>query len=100
MTEIEVWRRHPLEARMLVWTGENWKQMSDFTKGAFRVFRPDPNVAPVPLGGLQVQVFDRLHVTWINVAIGQRIVEGARGEFYPIDPEVLAGEDALYERVS
>lgn len=36
------------------------------------------------------QVFDILHSTWVGVKAGQSVIRGVKGEFYPIDAEVLA----------
>lgn len=36
----------------------------------------------------QAEVWDKLHSTWVKVELGQYVVEGVAGEYYPIDPKV------------
>lgn len=38
------------------------------------------------------QVFDALHSTWVGVKDNQWIIKGAKGEFYPCDPEIFAAK--------
>jgi hypothetical protein len=35
-------------------------------------------------------VYDELHSTWVGMYTGQWIIKGVKGEFYPINEEVLA----------
>lgn len=42
------------------------------------------------------EVYDHLHGTWVGVKAGQWIIKGAKGEFYPCDPEIF---EAKYEAV-
>jgi hypothetical protein len=35
-------------------------------------------------------VFDYLHNTWVQFKVGDWIVKGVRGEFYPVEEEVFA----------
>lgn len=42
------------------------------------------------------EVYDKLHSTWVGVKLGQWIIKGTKGEFYPCDDEVFREK---YERV-
>lgn len=42
------------------------------------------------------QVYDELHDTWVNYTLGDWIIKGVKGEFYPCKPDVF---EATYEAV-
>lgn len=42
------------------------------------------------------EVWDKLHSTWVGVKLGQWIIHGIQGEFYPCDADVF---EATYEEV-
>jgi len=44
----------------------------------------------------QWQVLDELHDTWVNFDLGDWLIKGIKGEFYPCKPDVF---DATYEPV-
>jgi hypothetical protein len=39
--------------------------------------------------GVVAEVWDKLHETWVGVKVGQWIIKGVDGEFYPCDPDVF-----------
>lgn len=43
-------------------------------------------------------VYDVLHETWVGVKVGQWIIRGTKGEFYPCEDEVF--EEKYYEKES
>lgn len=80
-------RKIPVEVDAIHYDGTNHAEIDDFTGGGFRFVEPedrddDPDVTAV--------VFDRLHSTWVGVKDGHWIVRGVAGEYYPIDPDVMA----------
>jgi len=83
-------RKKPVVIRVCgPWDGthRSLDELSGFTGGRFR---------RVPQRGLQAEqgitaeVYDYLHDTWVGVKDGQSILEGTRGEYYPIDAQTLA----------
>ena len=48
-----------------------------------------------PTGSCQ-QVYDYLHETWVNFNMGDYIIKGVQGEFYPCKADIFA---ATYEPV-
>lgn len=46
---------------------------------------------------IKASVYDKLHSTWVGVKVGQWIIKGMKGEFYPCDDEVF---NAKYEAVN
>jgi len=81
------YRKRPVEVDTIEWTGSNINELIDFTGGDFRLVNPDDgDFAP----DVTAKVYDRLHDTWVGVKTGQHVIHGVKGEFYPIDPEVLA----------
>ena len=59
---------------MIQWTGTNRLSVQEFALQSVR--------SP---GADGLEVYDRLHDTWITVLSGQWIVQGVMGEFYPLD---------------
>jgi hypothetical protein len=82
--EVTERRKLPITVHTLEWDGTNSAEMFHFCGDAFRTVYDH---ASLPVAA---QVYDKLHDSWINVLPGQHIVRGIRGEFYPIDPDVLA----------
>jgi hypothetical protein len=82
--EVTERRKLPITVHTLEWDGTNSAEMFHFCGDAFRTAY-DHSFLPVA-----AQVYDKLHDSWISVLPGQHIVRGIRGEFYPIDPDVLA----------
>ena len=80
-------RKRPVVVEAIRWDGTNEVEIRDWSKGQFRAVEPDPTVRSILV---TAQVFDVLHSTWVGVMTGQWVIRGVKGEFYPIDPEVLA----------
>lgn len=90
-----------VEIEAIRFTGENVEELATWTGKRFRAVTKvgvgkklleaknadDTSVAAVL--DFHGEVFDELHQTWINVAVGQWIVKGAKGEFYPCDDETF-----------
>lgn len=82
------YRKKPVEIEAVEWTGDNEAELIDFTGGQFHRITSVTNFT--------AQVYDVLHDTWVDMKTGHHVIKGVRGEFYPIDPAVLA---ETYERV-
>lgn len=84
------YRKKPVEVDVSVpWTGENYTAMSAFASMAL--------LRVLSLNGRDsFQVWNALEKCYVNIPLGHHLIKGVKGEFYPIDPEVL---DATYERV-
>ena len=80
------YRKRPVEVDTVEWTGDNLDELTAFTDGNFRLVDDGQFLDPE----ITAMVFDSFHDTWVGLKTGHRIVEGVRGEFYPIDPDVLA----------
>jgi hypothetical protein len=72
---------------------EAWRAEVDaqFPEGAQirRLLSPTGSAKP------QYQVYDALHSTWVNFDLGDWIIKGVKGEFYPCKPDVF---EATYEK--
>lgn len=80
-------RKKPVTVRAVQWNGDN---LTDVQELVGRYFR-DPTVAETLTNpDLTGYVYDRKHSSWIGVTDKQWVIEGVEGEFYPIDPNVLA----------
>lgn len=92
----------PVIIEAVQFTGDNFAEVHKFTEGpegrsqfAWTVLGKGEDVRLADdTDDFQVQVYDTLHDTWVNVRIGMYIIKGTKGEFYPCDPEVF---EAKYE---
>jgi hypothetical protein len=79
-------RKRPIEVSAIQWTGENEREIRDWTGRKFASIPVDDRVDPE----VTAEVYDELHSTWVGVKTGQWIVRGVKGEYYPIAEDVLA----------
>lgn len=86
---ITVYRKKPVEVEAVQWTGSNEAELTRFTGHQFRTIES--------VTAYTAQVYDVLHDTWVDMKTGQSVIRGIKGEFYPIDEQVLA---ETYERVT
>lgn len=96
MTTVQ-FRKKPVVIEAVQWTGDNEDELYAFTGAQnFAVIHPDdrPNSDDPEA---TASVFDVLHSTWVLVYTGQWVIKGAKGEFYPINEQVLS---ETYDRVN
>jgi len=79
MTQLYVKKRIPVEAKQFEDKRNVWEDLYDF---ADSLIKQDE--------GGEYFVFDRLHNTWVQFKVGDWIIKGVRGEFYPCEEEVFA----------
>ncbi|MEU9891371.1 hypothetical protein AB0M95_02105 [Sphaerisporangium sp. NPDC051017] len=79
-------RKRPVEVEAVQWRGDNVAELVSFAGFRFRTV-----VAGAHGGDTDVtaEVLDVLHSTWVGIKTGQWVIRGVKGEFYPIDGEVL-----------
>jgi hypothetical protein len=83
--------KKPLTIRMTLWDGENVGAVHEFTgPDKFRAVPPRASVGG-DVAPISAEVWDELHDTWVGLRAGQYVVQGVKGEFYPIDSETLLG---------
>jgi hypothetical protein len=81
------YRKRPVEVDTIQWTGDNEAELIEFTNHHFEAVPPEDRAEDPEI---TAQVFDVLHSTWVGVKTGQHVIRGVKGEFYPIDVDVLA----------
>lgn len=96
---VQKFRTKIVEIEAVRFTGDNTSELVEWTDKRFRDVTKvgigkkllEKHDAEGAVGVLDFhgEVFDELHQTWINVAVGQWIVKGAKGEFYPCDDETF-----------
>lgn len=84
--EIKKVRKRPVEVQAVLFTGENFSELKDFTNGNFGRVHPDDRTEDPDI---TAEVFYDLHSTWVGVKDGQWIIRGVQGEFYPCDPDIF-----------
>lgn len=97
-------RTKPFEIEAVQFDGYNFERVGMFV-GKREGVNPTHKICNFQKAGTYVdwrdesivgEVYDKLHSTWVGVKPGQWIIKGAKGEFYPCDPEIFA---AKYEAV-
>lgn len=91
------WTKRPVTVEAMLYDGTNadevrrWQYRHVQQVGHPSVWFKAADEAPVIMPeGADAAVYDYLHQTWVGVSIGQWVIRGVKGEFYPCDPEVLA----------
>jgi hypothetical protein len=79
-------RTKDVEIEALQYTGDNYEEVLIWTEMNFRMLL---NGEGDTLSLAGVQVYDKLHDTWIWVLPGQWIVRGVKEEYYPCDNETF-----------
>jgi hypothetical protein len=71
---ITIARKKPVEIRMCQYKGDNNKEIVDFV-----------GAGNVSVRAEHILIYDYLHDSWIKVMPQQFVVQGTKGEFYPLD---------------
>ena len=101
----KTFRKLPVEVQGLKWTGTNVHEMRDFVgkRYAQGVCETDETcscadsgewnfLTPVEIAGVMDSsaiVWDSVQKAWIPVHIGDTIIKGVSGEFYPVSEDVM-----------
>lgn len=73
---IKKYCKKPVEIEAVQWTGDNVKEIADFTEG---------NIATNEDNKLYVFTLEGGHLA----LVGDYIIKGVRGEFYPCKPDIF-----------
>lgn len=93
-----MFRKKPVVIEAVQWTGDNLRQIITFTDGppetrtAHAGMMWDQYEALVAAEGLQIFTLEGS----MRAAVGDWIIKGVKGEFYPCKPDIFA---ATYEAV-
>lgn len=85
----------PTEIEAVQFTQNNHEELWKFftyDEGVLDTFRVDSlgfNPADWADRKIYISVLDKLHDSWIRVYLGQWIIRGTKGEYYPCDDEVF-----------
>ena len=81
------YRKKPVVFEAIVWDGKNYREISDFAK-----ILKDTSVDPIA---------KKVYITTLEgtmtADIGDYIIKGINGEFYPCKPDIF---DKTYEKVT
>ena len=80
---IQNYRKKPVVIQAVVWDGKNIKEVADFMK--WRNFDHDN------INGLIIRTLEGQH----KASVGDYIIKGVAGEFYPCKPDIF---QQTYER--
>lgn len=86
----------PFEIEAVRWLGHNVSEIKKFT--GIKEHGEDAFLLPDEITGVwdDPHVWDYLQKTWVAVNIGDYIIKGMKGEFYPCDADVF---ETKYEEV-
>lgn len=85
--------KRPVTVQGVPFNGSNFAEIQAFT-GAGYFIQTDPRSDPRARAGhtdVVAEVFNTQYGEWIPVRVGQWIMRGVVGEFYPVDLDVLHG---------
>ena len=71
------YRKKPVVIEAIIWTGDNYQQVLDFTYASSY---------KAPDGKLTITTLEGDH----RAEIGDYIIKGVKGEFYPCKPDIFA----------
>ena len=77
------YRKKPVVIEAVQWTGDNEKEVYDFTRGEYYITR----------GELFIETLEGDMLA----SVGDFIIKGVKGEFYPCKPDIF---EATYEAVT
>ena len=77
-------RKKPVEIEAVLWTGDNPKEVMGFMDWR--------NVTYDDVDGMCIYTLEGIH----HASIGDWIIKGVKGEFYPCKPDIFA---ATYDKV-
>lgn len=90
---VKSFRKKPVVIQAIRWTGDNLAQIIHFTDGRAPETRSDhagmkweEYVALVRAEGLKIYTLEGIHLA----SIGDWIIRGVKGEFYPCKPDIFA----------
>lgn len=91
-------RKKPIEIDYIEFTGDNWEEMRAFCGTRPAGYNPHVQINNFghaddwivdPEDDIVGAVYDYLHSTWIGVKVGDYIIKGTKGEFYPHDGDLF-----------
>ena len=86
--------RKPVMVQAVKFTGHNYAEIMGFT-GPGHFMQVSPRHIPGGDSVIVAEVYDVPHAQWTGVRVGQWILCGVLGEFYPVDDAVArAGYEA------
>lgn len=88
-------RKKPVVIEAIQYTGDNASEVTGFVNHAAGFLEVEPEDRGDDFD-IAAEVWDKLHSTWVGVKVGQWIIKGIQGEFYPCDADVF---ESTYEEV-
>ena len=91
MKEAKTFRKKPVEIQAIEWTGKNLFEVITFTDGKPDLRHPkaqdgwDDYNKLVNSEGFKIKTLEG----WMSASIGDYIIKGVQGEFYPCKPDIF-----------
>lgn len=82
-------RKKPVVVEALQWTGENLCEIQDFVGNALLIHKYEvryKNIITTMISGISIRTLEGEHY----VRVGDYIMKGVQGEFYPCKPDIFA----------
>jgi len=75
--------KRPIKVTAVKWTGVNLEEVEDFAQD------DSGKCFDVEYAGFGAEVWDSVQEVWIAAHVGDWIVKGIKGEFYPVNDAVF-----------
>lgn len=89
MPAYQKYKKKPVELNAIQFTGHNVTDVTNFCGGPDEFYVIDDFDRENPL--IVAAVYDKLHDSYVGVKLGDWILEGIKGEHWPVDREVFDG---------
>ena len=95
MPTYQRYRKVPAEVNAIQFTGYNVTDVTNFAGGPSEFYVLDIEDR-VEDSDVVAVIYDKLHSTYVGVKLGDWIIEGIKGEHWPVDGEVF---EVSYEAI-
>ncbi|KKL04906.1 hypothetical protein LCGC14_2611420 [marine sediment metagenome] len=87
---MNLYRKRPIVIEAAQWTGENGQELVEWSKGKINRWGVDEDGAPYEVREIIVATLEGV----MRASIGDWIIKGVQGEFYPCKPDIF---EATYD---
>lgn len=82
---IRTYRKKPVDIEAVQFTGENFQEILDFSNGIAKRRIAYEGNEPIETNSIDIQTLEGI----MNASIGDYIIRGVEGEFYPCKPGIF-----------
>lgn len=85
---IKLYKKKPVKVEAIQWTGNNLREVVDFTGETIR-YHIDDSDWQVGKAAPQTRIWIKTLEGNLQVSVGDYIIKGVKGEYYPCKPDIF-----------